>query len=290
MTPPHPEDFPMSAVTEPLHTTTIGEGHSTVVWCHGIFGQAKNFTRVAKALVARDPRRWRCVLVDLPNHGHSPWTEDLAYPRMATAVAAQIERISPGRPVHLLGHSMGGKVAMATTLTHPDLVSSLVVVDIAPVRVDLTARFVPMVEAMRNLDLDHLENRRQAEGTLTGAVPDPAVRQFLLQNLRHDVHATGGPRWYWQMNLEVMADHLGEVGDWPDLAVPAWDGPVLWMGAQDSDYVRGEYTEAMTALFPRVKRVTVKNSGHWVHSDQPEVFTQVLASFLDLAEAETGAR
>jgi len=265
-----------------LYSTVIGSGAETLVWCHGVFGQGKNFTRVAKDLVAGDPDRWRCVLLDPPNHGRSPWTAEISYPQMAASVARMIEQLSPGRPVHLLGHSMGGKVVMRTALDRPDLLSSLIVVDMAPVVSPLNLRFDPLTRAMRSLDLSRLETRTEAEAQLSVGVPDRTVRQFLLQNLRHDVHAPAGRQWRWQMNLELLDRQMSRIADWPDPQGRHWDGPTLWISGEDSDYVHDSYQPAMSALFPRVRRVRVKNSGHWVHSDQPEIFVQVLRGFLKL--------
>ncbi|WP_051232522.1 alpha/beta fold hydrolase [Acidipropionibacterium thoenii] len=266
--------------TSQLHTTVIGSGAQTVVWCHGVFGQGKNFTRVAKDLVADDPQRWRCVLVDLPNHGRSPWTEQVSYPQMAASVARVIERVSPASPVHLLGHSMGGKVVMRTALDFPDLVASLIVVDMAPVVSPLNLRFDRLVRAMRSLNLAELSSRGQAQAQMSIGVPDPVVRQFLLQNLRHDISAEPRHQWHWQMNLDLLAAQMDRVAGWPETTGRSWPGPVLWISGEDSDYVHDGHQAAMAALFPRVQRVRIKNSGHWVHADQPEVFVHVLEHFL----------
>lgn len=263
-----------------LYSTTIGSGAQTVVWCHGVFGQGKNFTRVAKDLVASDPARWRCVLVDLPDHGRSPWTDELSYPAMAASVAQLVEKVSPTRPVHLLGHSMGGKVAMRTALDRPDLLASLIVVDMAPV-VSSNLGLEPLARAMRRLDLSGLTTRRQAESQLSVGVPDRTIRQFLLQNLRHDLHAEPGHQWRWQMNLDLLDAQLPRVADWPDPGPRHWDGPVLWVSGERSDYVRDAYLPAMVALFPRVRRARIKDAGHWVHADRPEVFVQVVRRFLE---------
>lgn len=263
-----------------LHTTTIGSGRQTLVWCHGVFGQGKNFTRVAKDLVADDPERWRCVLVDLPNHGRSPWTDEVSYPQMAAAIAELIDEVSSGSPVHLLGHSMGGKVAMRTALDFPDLLTSLVVVDMAPVVSPLNLRFDPLTRAMRSLDLGSLTTRAQADALLSIGVPDPTIRQFLLQNLHRDLTASPDHQWYWQMNLDLLAAQMDRVAGWPDTASQIWRGPTLWISGEDSDYVRPEHQRAMAELFPRVRRVRVKDSGHWVHADQPEIFVQILRHFL----------
>ncbi|MDO4411912.1 alpha/beta fold hydrolase [Cutibacterium sp.] len=259
-----------------LHLTILGNGEQDVYWCHGVFGQGKNFTRVAKDLLATDPDAYRCILVDLPNHGRSPWTQELSYPAMAESLAETVTTTSGDRPVHLLGHSMGGKVVMRTVLDYPSLAHSLTVVDMAPVSSPLT-RLAPLVHAMKSVDLSGLTTRKQAEEQMSDEVPSPTIRQFLLQNLRHE---TGeNDHWYWQMNLDLLGNGLSDIGSWPPVNA-TWDGPVLWITAEDSAYVGPDHSQAMHEFFPQVNRIRVKNSGHWVHSDQPGVFVQVLAAFL----------
>ena len=111
-------------------------------------------------------------------------------------------------------------------------------------------------------------------------MPEPAIRGFLLQNLRRDHPPAGG--WRWQMNLALLGDHLADMGGWPDLDAEPYPGPVLWLAGAESRYVRPEYAPAMRALFPRVQLVTVKDAGHWLHSDQPEVFLAIMRRFLHL--------
>jgi pimeloyl-ACP methyl ester carboxylesterase len=137
---------------------------------------------------------------------------------------------------------------------------------------------------MRGLDLEDLTSRAEAELALSQAVPDPVVRGFLLQNLRRHREADrGGPGWYWQPNLEVIGERLDAITGWPaqELAgVAPYDGPVLWVRGERSDYVADEHVAAMAALFPKMRKVTVKGSGHWVHSEQPEAFASVMRAFL----------
>ena len=149
------------------------------MFCHGLFGQARNWNTVARAL-ADD---YRATAVDLPNHGRSAWTDRVDYRDMAAQVAALI---SPDDPVALVGHSMGGKVAMALALEHPDLVERLCVVDIAPIDYASTSEFSRYVAAMQGMDLAAITTRDDAERALSEAAPDPGVRAFLLQNLRRD--------------------------------------------------------------------------------------------------------
>jgi pimeloyl-ACP methyl ester carboxylesterase len=84
------------------------------------------------------------------------------------------------------------------------------------------------------------------------------------------------------MNLEMLGDHLSEMGDWPELHAQPYNGPVLWVAGATSPYVQPEYAAAMRSLFPRAQLVTIKGAGHWVHSEQPQVFIAILRRFLGL--------
>ena len=259
-----------------LHTTELGTSGSRVVFCHGLFGQGRNFTAIAKQLSDRH----RVSLVDMPDHGRSPWSDRFDYLAAADQVA---ELLSPDDPVALVGHSMGGKTAMLVALRHPELVERLVVVDVSPVAYDHASEFDGYIKAMQAIDLDSLEGRAQAEDALREAVPSPTVRGFLLQSLRRDGHAASGERWRWLLNLELLGRDLDEITGWPEAALagtPPYQGPVLWVGGADSAYVHPDYVAAMDHWFPRNRRVTVKGAGHWVHSEQPEVFVEVLKRFL----------
>jgi pimeloyl-ACP methyl ester carboxylesterase len=259
-----------------LHATKLGEEGSWVVFCHGLFGQGKNWTQVAKVVA----RRHRVLLLDMPQHGRSPWSAHFDYLDAADEVAAAIGEAAGDEAVALVGHSMGGKIAMALALRHPDQVDRLCIVDVAPVAYPSGREFVGYVRAMRGLDLAALATRADADAALTEAVPNPVVRGFLLQNLRRGPDGQG---WVWQPNLEVIEDDLDVITGWPAdrLAdLEPYDGPVLWVRGERSDYVGDDHGDAMSALFPRLRRVTVKGSGHWVHSEQPESFVAVLQQFL----------
>jgi pimeloyl-ACP methyl ester carboxylesterase len=181
--------------------------------------------------------------------------------------------------VALVGHSLGGKVAMVLALRHPELVERLCVVDVSPVSYGHVSEFTGYVSAMQALDLPSLAQRGDADAALVEAVPDATVRGFLLQNLRRD-----GDGWRWQVNLDVLGAALPVIGGWPDdqlAGTPPYRGPVLWVAGARSDYVTPAYAEAMDRWFPAARRVVVKDAGHWVHSEQPEVFVEVLRRFLD---------
>ena len=261
--------------TEPLASTTYGEHGPRVVLLHGLFGQGRNFTGVARALADEA----RVTLVDLPDHGRSPWSEDFSYERVADRVADFLAAAAPGERWTVVGHSMGGKVAMLVALRRPELVERLCVVDIPPARTSADGGFGTYVAAMREVDLETLADRATADRVVAPRVPDAGVRGFLLQNLRRDGSGDQA-RWRWQMNLALLGDRLPELAGWPDGVTGTYGGPVLWLAGADSDYVRPEHAPLMRTLFPRVRLVRVKNAGHWLHADQPAVFVAALRRFL----------
>jgi len=273
------------AQDERLATRTLGESGPRVVFVHGLFGQGKNWTTIAKGLAADH----RVTLVDLPNHGHSPWTDRVDYLDMAALLAAELEQ--SGEPVTLVGHSMGGKVSMQLALRRPELLRALVVVDIAPVEYPLqggrtddpdeeASPFAAFIAAMRAMDLDRLATRGDADAALQAAVPSRMVRSFLLQSLVRE--GSGGDGWRWRLNLELLERDLGELRGFPEPPPGAvFDGPVLWIAGANSAYVLDDDRPHMDALFPATRLVRIKNAGHWVHSEQPEVFVEVLRRFVD---------
>ncbi len=273
-----------------LSARTLGDTGPRVVFVHGLFGQGRNWTTIAKALAADGHR---VTLLDLPNHGHSPWTDRVDYVDMAEFVAAELAQL--GEPVTLVGHSMGGKVAMQLALRRPQLLRALVVVDIAPTDYpesggrtedpdEEASPFAAFITAMQGMDLDRLETREDADEALRAAVPSTMVRSFLLQSLVRD-GVGEGDGWRWRLNLETLARDLGELRRFPDPPPGAsYEGPVLWIAGANSTYVLDSDRPRMDELFPTTRLVRVKKAGHWVHSEQPEVFLETVRRFLAQVE------
>lgn len=253
-----------------LNVTRMGDQGPVIAFCHGLFGQGKNWTQIAKAFSADH----RVLLIDMPNHGRSGWTDAFSYVDLADAVASLF---AADEPVTLVGHSMGGKIAMVIALRHPELVERLVVVDVSPVAYESGREFLGYIDTMRGLDLTTLQRRDDADAALREAVPNTTVRSFLLQNLRRE-----GDGWSWLLNLDLLSADMSALAGWPadELDEASYDGPVLWIGGANSAYVADDYAPAMERLFPRVRRVTIKGAGHWVHSERPDVFVEVLKRFV----------
>ncbi len=233
---------------------------------HGLFGSARNWGAIAKRL--SDTRT--VLAVDMRNHGASPWADSHGYDEMA-ADLAQVIADAGGR-ADVVGHSMGGKAAMMLALNSPGLVNRLVVADIAPARYGHSQS--PLIEAMRDLDLQGLHTRSEADQRLGARVPERSVRAFLLQSL--DLRADP-PRW--RLNLDVLQAEMDRIIGWPEID-GQYTGPTLFLSGAASDYIRPEHRAPIRALFPAARFARIPGAGHWLHADKPREFEAVLRAAL----------
>lgn len=259
-----------------LSTTIVGDPETAshrVVFLHGLFGRGRNFGMIATGLAPEAAS----LLVDLPNHGASGWTERFDYAEIADIVANELRSgFAANGPVDVVGHSMGGKVAMVLALRHPDLVRRLVVLDISPVDSRSSrGEFGHLLDSLSGVDLARVARRSDAEDALREQIPQDGVRSFLLQNLKR-----GADGYEWEPNLALLRAELPKIMGWPDLGDSRFDGPVLWVRGDRSDYVVDEDAPVMRALFPRTRRLTIRGANHWVHSDKPAEVIDALRSFL----------
>ena len=264
-----------------LHPRTVGTAGPRVAFLHGLFGQGRNWSQIAKTLAGPAGEAARCTLVDLPDHGRSPWSSEFSFESYANAVAGTLAEVAPGERWTVVGHSLGGKTAMLLALQHPDVVERLCVVDIAPKGYGDLERFTGYMAEMRALPLEELRSRADAESRF--AEPDPGVKAFLLQNLRRDGH-----RWHWQANLDLFTADAARgsgsvIAGFPTEAanaLPPFEGPVVWLRGSESGYVTDTDAEVMRGYFPKVRQVRVKGAAHWVHTDAPAVVVETIRRLL----------
>lgn len=238
-----------------------GPAATPLLIAHGLFGSARNWNVIAKRLSATRP----VVVVDMRNHGASPWFDTHSYPELAEDLAAVMDG-----PMDVLGHSMGGKAAMVLALAHPERVNRLVVADIAPVA--YTHSQMGPLDAMRGVDLAKVSSRADAIAQLDGM--PPALIQFLLQSLD-----TKNRRW--KLNLDVLAAEMDKIVGFPDVT-GQFDGPTLFLSGANSDYVQHAHRDRIKSLFPAAKFAKLSGAGHWLHAEKPRKFEATISAFCNV--------
>lgn len=252
-----------------LYYQESGSGPSALIILHGLFGASGNWRTLSRNTFGT---AYRTLAVDLRNHGRSPHADEMNYEAMAADVVELMDRLDIRR-AHVLGHSMGGKVAMELALSHADRVDHLVVADIAP------KTYPPahdtILEALSSVDPSAHEDRDAIDAALGEWISDAAIRQFLMKNLERD-----GSAYRWKMNLPVIRaayDHLrgGSASFQP------FDGPTLFIAGGRSSYIAREDLPAIHRLFPHAELEVLPEAGHWLHAEEPEAFGDLVLAFLE---------
>lgn len=245
-----------------------GQG-SPVIFLHGLFGTARNWGHVATEVSSGA----HVVALDLRNHGSSPWQETMSLSIMADDVFRFLAEHFP-QGAAVVGHSLGGKVAMVLALRQPEIVSRLLIVDVAPVRYPPEYRHY--VQAMRALDLSSFHRRADVDAALAAVVPDRRIRLFLLQNL-----GSGENGYFWRANLRVIEEAMDDLSAFPEFAPGTqYRGPTLFLRGGRSSYVKDSDRPLIESLFPAVRLETLPDAGHWLHADHPQAFVAAVSSFL----------
>lgn len=250
-----------------LHYSQSGQGEPLVL-IHGLLGHSQNLAGVAKALSTD----YLVINIDLRNHGESAHANEHTYPLMAQDV---IETLAPFNfnKINVLGHSMGGKVAMQLALTHADKINKLMVEDIAPVT--YPERHNAIFKGLQAIDLPSLTNRQQADKTLAQYVDDINIRRFLLSNLtKTDGH------WQWKVNLPALVAQYSEICLFEPPANSVFNGDTLFIKGGNSDYITAEHQSIIQQKFPNAKAKIIQAAGHWIHAEKASIFNKVILDFL----------
>jgi pimeloyl-ACP methyl ester carboxylesterase len=254
-----------------LHAVTSGKGPPLLV-LHGLFGSATNWRGFAAALA--DSHEVHAI--DQRNHGASPWADSMTYVEMAEDVRAYIERQGL-KAVSVLGHSMGGKTAMALALLHPKQVQRLLVADIAPVHYADTQ--TPYAEAMRSVNVAAAASRTEVQRLLQSMLPDPSVAPFLAQNL-----VSRNDHFDWRINLLAISAAMSSLTSFPvELRERRFEGPLTVIAGANSDYFRKRDGSEFAPMFPQVSVEVIDGAGHWVHADRPKPFADAVRRALGTA-------
>ena len=251
------------------HLPSGAETSPPLVIAHGLFGSARNFNTLGKRLATNR----RVVVVDMRNHGESPWHDEMTYPAMAADLGAVIEGLG-GRAV-ALGHSMGGKAVMMLALTRPELLAGIIVADIAPVTYDHS--HLGLIRAMRVADLSAVARRSDGDSMLAGAMPDTNLRAFLLQNL---VVEDGRARW--RLNLRVLEDSMSDLIGWPKtLENDVFSGRCLFVYGGRSEHMTKDRIPEIHIHFPEAEFLEIAGAGHWLHAEKPADFLAGVGGWIE---------
>ncbi|WP_282163181.1 alpha/beta fold hydrolase [Ulvibacterium marinum] len=252
-----------------LHSKILGNGKPLII-LHGFLGMSDNWKTLGSQYAEKG---FEVHLIDQRNHGRSFWSEDFNYDLMAHDVHNYVLRHGLEKG-HLMGHSMGGKTAMQFACTYPEWVNKLIVADIAPKY--YPPHHQPILDALNGLDLDVLDSRGKVDQELSKSISETGTRQFLLKNL------------YWKekgilqfrFNLKVLSDKMEEIGDNIGSS-EKFEGATLFLRGGNSEYIAPDDIPEIKKHFPFAELDIIKNTGHWLHAENPKEFFEKSLSFLN---------
>jgi pimeloyl-ACP methyl ester carboxylesterase len=251
-----------------LHFRELGAGKPLII-LHGLFGFLDNWQTLAKYFA----QHYKVYLVDLRNHGRSPHSHDFSYPLMAADLLEFITDHHIQEPA-IMGHSMGGKVAMHFALQYPEKVSSLIVVDMAPKA--YPPHHQDILAALNAVDVKAATSRGEVDQALARHIPEEGVRQFLAKNLYRQEDNT----FAWRMNLPVIEEKIEEVGK-ETRSEASFGKPSLFIRGGNSRYIQPEQDMGLILqLFPAATLETIAGAGHWVHAEKPQELFNLVVRFI----------
>lgn len=259
-----------------------GQGAPFVI-VHGLYGSSDNWLTVGKKLGSR----YKVYMIDLRNHGHSPNSQEHTYGAMATDLADFFKQHKIEKAI-VMGHSMGGKVAMSFAADYPEHIEKLIVIDIAPKDYFLLKDesqyhlHKNILQAMLSIDFSRMESRKEVENYMLQHIDSGPIVQFLLKNVhrKKETHQFG-----WRINVQVLFDNLDEIisgvnANWFDDRLPIFNYPVLFIKGEHSKYILPEDYPTIRGIYPEAHIREIPGAGHWVHAEQPQLFMEVLEQFL----------
>lgn len=254
-----------------LNYKQIGSGEN-IVLIHGLFGSLENLNMIAKPL----SEKYCVTSVDVRNHGDSFHQSSMAYPQLAEDVINLLDHLAIESCI-LLGHSMGGKIAIQVALEQPERINKLLVADIAPV--SYTSHHTQIIAGLKAIDFSTVKRRRDADDQLSEYVDDMSIRQFLLRNLA--INPQG--EFSFKCNLNDISDHYPQIIKAIELPInkSPYLGKTLFIKGGNSDYILPEHKEAIAALLPNSQAKVIQGAGHWLHAEKTVAFNKIVLAFIN---------
>ncbi|WP_246612325.1 alpha/beta fold hydrolase [Agarivorans albus] len=249
-----------------LHYKEQGQGYP-ILLIHGLFGSLSNLGLLAKHLTELS---YRVISVDTLNHGLSPRSDSMDYQHQAKAIKALCDKLDIPHCA-IVGHSMGGKIAMATAQLYPDLVNTIVVADIAPVAYQ--HNHAAVFSGLNSFDPKDINSRSEAEQLLAKHIQEAGVRQFLLKSLTKTNQG-----WRWLFDVKQLALCYNNIIGWKEFG--QFKRPCLFIKGENSDYIVSEYQQTVGQQFPKAELKMIAGTGHWLHAEKPAIFNRLTEQFL----------
>ncbi|MCF2949006.1 alpha/beta fold hydrolase [Paraglaciecola aquimarina] len=237
---------------------------------HGLFGSLDNLSALRR-LFSTD---FQILSIDLPDHGQSDHSESFSFEHCASVTGQLLDSLKISS-ITVIGHSLGGKVAMQLALSRPKLVNKLVVLDIAPVKYE--PRHDEVISGLNSVILSKLENRKQADENLQKSIEEPSTRQFLLKSLYKDQNE----QWKWRFNLHLLQRDYQNLSAAIVSKIP-FTKPVLFIKGGNSNYLLAEHKPEIIKLFPNSQLKIIGNTGHWLHAEKPLLCYKLACAFIQL--------
>jgi len=251
----------------------LGEGKPLFV-LHGLFGLSDNWTTAGKIL----SEHFEVYLIDLRNHGSSPHSDEWTYPATAEDINelmsdARGQMANGNEKIILMGHSLGGKVAMQFASMYPEKLEKLIVVDMAPKDYPVSDR--SFIDHLLEMDFEKIKSRKEADEKISSFIKEPAVRQLLSKNLYWNEEK----KLAWRFNLKAISENVSSIGKTFSVK-NGMQTTALFIKGEKSNYILDSDTLAIKKTFPNSEFKTIDGAGHWVHADKPEEFVKIVGDFL----------
>ena len=279
--------FVTTTLTLKLHhsvllSSSITKSNFDIVLLHGLLGSARNFNSFARLLHQKLEYEHNIIIIDLPSHGRSASThrEVLEYTSLAEDVIETLDYLSIDK-VHVIGHSMGGKIASTLAIYHPHRVRSLGILDISPVeyRPEEFSTVSQLIQRLDAIDIrkQQLKDRNAAQSYLVSSIEDQSMIPFLMSNLQMNELGLLD----WKFNLTTIVKSMSNVMDFPSPAEsPPFEGPLLLIKGSRSNFVVSKHLNMIKSMFKQYTIVSIKDCGHWVHAEKPEEASELLKTFV----------